>query len=116
MKRAKNSVNRISTQDLDLLYEIYKYRALSTTQVRHIRNISKWYVYKKLDYLRNFGFIYSEQISGNYIPDQKRQGSYHRISDKGITLLKENGYLVEYTANDIKIGKYRLPYLLIGND
>ncbi|RKJ36967.1 hypothetical protein D7X33_37930, partial [Butyricicoccus sp. 1XD8-22] len=110
--REKKSEEEVLTQDLELLYELYKYRALSTAQIAEIGDLGKWYVYKKISLLRKGGYIYSEQISGNYIPNQKRQGSYHRISGKGISLLKENGYLVDSTADDLKVAKIRLPYLL----
>lgn len=114
--REKKSEEKLSTQDLRLLYEIYKYRALSTAQVAELGNLGKWYVYKKLSFLRNLGYLYSDQISGNYIPDQRRQGSFHRISGKGITRLRENRFLVDSTADDLKVAKYRLPYLLTAND
>jgi|SRR5690625_3097551 len=104
---------KLSTQDLNLLYDIYRYRALSTAQVMHLGKLGEWYVYKKLSQLRNKGYIYTQQISGNYIPDQKRQGSYHRISGKGITILKTNNSLIDRTADEIRVSKHRLPYLLV---
>ncbi|MEN1969679.1 hypothetical protein WMZ97_16575 [Lentibacillus sp. N15] len=113
----KNNRKDVAQQrDLNLLYEMYKCRALSTAQVAHIRGLGKWYVYEKLGFLRNNGYIYTEQISGKYILQQNRQGTYHRISGKGITLLKKNGYTIDYTADDIRLSKHRLPYLLTAND
>lgn len=112
----KNRKEVALEKDLNLLYEMYKCRALSTAQVAQVRGLAKWYVYEKLEQLRDKGLIYSEQISGNYIPDQKRQGKYHRISGKGIKLLKEYGYQADYTADELRVSKYRLPYLLTAND
>lgn len=111
-----DKIERAFQQDLHLLYEMYKNRALSTAQIAKIRNLGKWYVYEKIEKLREKGYIHSDQISGNYIPDQRRQGSYHKISAKGIALLKENGYQVDYTTDDLKVSKYRLPYLLTATD
>src|SRR5690625_1021228 len=112
----KNKVQKLSEQDIELLYKLYKYRALSTAQLAEVGDLGKAYVYKKISKLRKGGYLYSEQITGGYIPNQKRQGSYHRISGKGITLLKENDYLIDYTAEDLKVAKYRLAYLLTAND
>lgn len=110
------NAKKLSVQDMNLLYEIYKYRVLSTAQIAKIGNLGNWYVYKKISFLRELGYLYSEQITGNYIPNQRRQGSYHRISGKGISLLRKNGYLVSYTADELKVAKHRLPYLLTAND
>ena len=114
--REKRYVGELSIQDLELLYQLYKYRALSTAQIAVVGNLGKWYVYKKLRYLKNLGYLYSEQITGNYIPNQRRQGSYFRISGKGITLLRKNGYSVDSTADDLKVTRYRIPYLLTANE
>lgn len=114
--REKKIVKKRKKQELELLYKIYKYRALSTAQIADVGNLGKWFVYKKIRSLKERGYLYSEQISGNYIPNQNRQGSYHRISGKGITLLKENDYLIDSTADELKVAKFRLPYLLTAND
>lgn len=112
----KNDRELAHQRDLDLLYKMYKHRALSTAQIAHIRRLGKWYVYEKLNQLRREGYIYTENIRGNYIPSQSRQGKYHRLSGKGITLLREHDYSVSGTTDDLKLGKYRLPYLLVSND
>lgn len=103
-------------KDLELLYQLYTYRVLSTPQIARIGGYGKWYVYKKVKRLEEKGYIHIEQISGRYIPDQNRQGNYYRITGNGIALLKKNGYLVDATADELRVSKYRLPYLLTFNE
>lgn len=112
----KNSRQAVPEQDLRLLYELYKYRALSTTQVAQVGNYGKWFVYKKIRKLREEGYLISESIKGNYILNQARQGNYHRISGKGISLLKEHDYMVDYTADELRVSDHRMAYLLTAND
>src|SRR5690625_3274465 len=114
--QSKTVKNVLPKQDVELLYQLYKNRALSTAQIMHIRKLSKWYVYKILGDLRKKGYIYTNHIKGNYIIGQTRQGNYHRISNKGIRLLKKNGYMVNRTANELRVTTHRLPYLLVGHD
>ncbi|WP_077319079.1 hypothetical protein [Virgibacillus proomii] len=112
----QNSRQALPKQDIQLLYQLYKYRALSTVQVAKVMNYSIWTVYKKISQLRGQGYLYSEHIKGNYILNQARQGNYHRISGKGISLLNLYGYKVDYTAEELKISVYRVAYLLTVND
>lgn len=107
---------KVLKKDLELLYQLYKYRVLSTSQIMQIRGISRWYVHEKITELRNRGFIHTEAIVGNYLPNQRRQGNCHRISGKGISLLKDYGYDIQYTADDLKVAKQRLAYLLVANE
>lgn len=102
--------------DHELFLALYKYRALSTSQVRKIMDYGDKYVYKKLNKLRKEGYIISQNIRGNYILGQSRQGKYHRLSQKGLNYLKQHGLITEQTANDLRVRDNRLPYLLVGNE
>lgn len=98
--------------DHELFLALYKYRALSTSQVRKIMDYGDKYVYKKLNKLRKEGYIISQHIRGNYILGQSRQGKYHRLSQKGLNYLKENGLETYLKADDLRARELRLPYLL----
>lgn len=113
--KQKPVVRRIQKIDVSILLGLYKLRALSTDQIRRRYNLKPAYVYKKLEILRNTGWIITEPISG-YTNKQRRQGSYHRISETGITCLKKQGYPVERVADDLRVNKRFLPYLLSAND
>lgn len=100
----------------ELLYALYKYRALTTVQVRKLTGYGARYIYDKLRRLRKEGYIISQNVKGGYILNQKRQGKYHRLSQKGIYYLKEHGYDITQSADDLRVSDKRLPYLLVGND
>lgn len=113
--KQKPIVKRIQQLDLSILWGLYNLRAMSTHQVRRRYNLSPSYVYKKLEILRNTGWIKTEPING-FTRKQRRQGSYHRISETGIACLKGRGYTVERSADDLRTNKRHLPYLLHAND
>ena len=59
--------------------------------------------------------ISTHPIKG-YLVNQKRQGSYHRISEIGISCLREQGVPVERRADQLRINIRHLPFLLSTND
>ena len=111
----KTIVKELQPRDIDILKGLYEFRALSTEQIMKFFNISKWYTYKKLSALRNSGYIITTPIKG-YIPNQCRQGNYHRISETGIACLRKQGYPVERRAYDLRVRVRHLPFLLMTND
>jgi len=108
-------VKRIQELDISILLGLYELRVMSTDQIRRRYNLSPSYTYRKLRILRNTGWIITEPISG-YTMKQRRQGSYHRISETGIACLRKQGYPVERSADDLRTNKRHLPYLLHAND
>lgn len=102
--------------ELQLFHALYKYRVLSTEQVRKITGYGKKYVYVKLKKLTNWGYIFTEPIKGTYKTNQARQGNYYRLATKGIAVLREYGYSVLNNAHDLRVSKDRLQYLLVGHD
>lgn len=114
-KRPSKHGEKLLEQDIDLLISLYEERAMTTQQLSRRHNYSVSHMYKKTQKLRKEGYILTHTIKG-YIPGKKRQGDYHRISAKGISLLKEINYPVEYEADDLRVNQYRLPYLLSTND
>lgn len=113
--KQKPVVKRIQKLDISILYGLYNFRVMSTDQVRRRYNLSPSYVYKKLEILRNTGWIISEPING-FTNKQRRQGSFHRISETGIACLRKQGYPVERSADELRTNKRHLPYLLHAND
>lgn len=72
-------------------------------------------MYKKIRILRNSRYISTHPISG-YLANQNRQGSYHRISEIGISCLREQGVPVERRADELRVNIRRLPFPLSTND
>ncbi|MFC5591689.1 replication-relaxation family protein [Sporosarcina soli] len=117
MSRAnkKQVVKVLQPLDVAILKGLYEYRALSTEQIMRRYELSRWYTYKKLRILRNSRLISTHPISG-YLVNQKRQGSYHRISEIGISCLREQGVPVERRADQLRVNIRHLPFLLSTND
>lgn len=108
-------VKRLQKRDIDILWTLYRYRALSTEQLMRHFCLTKPYAYKKTHVLRNSKLIISHPISG-YNNSKRMQGSYHRISETGIACLRKQGYPVEREANELRVNSRLLPYLLSAND
>jgi len=107
---------RILEADLRILELLYKFRALSTSQVFQLSNYSQKYIYEKLSTLRKKGYIITAPIKGSYLLGQTRQGNYHRLGERGIRLLKENGFNTVLRADSLRVRRERLPYILSGHD
>lgn len=105
----------IVDRDRELLLGLYEYRALSTKHIMEMYGFTRPYLYKKLMELRNKELIYSENIVG-YDPTQARQGSYYRISQKGLNLLSSYGHDIKHIAGELRVTKYRIAYLLTAYD
>jgi len=116
-KTDTQKVKRIQKLDLDILESLYKYRALSTAQIRKMFNLSKMYTYKKMRILQNTGWVHKAWIKGFAAPQRKkRQGVYFRIGETGIACLRKQGYPVERKASQLRVSENFLPYLLSTND
>ncbi|WP_262173255.1 replication-relaxation family protein [Saccharococcus sp. Marseille-Q5394] len=111
----KQVVKILQPLDIAILTGLYEYRALSTEQIMRRYELSRWYTYKKLRILRNSRLISTHPISG-YLVNQNRQGSYHRISETGISCLRKQGVPVERRADQLRINVRHLPFLLSTND
>ncbi|MFC3041607.1 replication-relaxation family protein [Virgibacillus xinjiangensis] len=111
----KPVVKELQPLDVEILKNLYNYRALSTGQVSEFHGMSMPYTYRKLNILRNTGYIRSEPIRG-YIRGQSRQGNYHRISEAGIACLRKQGYPAERRADDLRVRRFHLPFVLTTNN
>ncbi|ALX47715.1 replication-relaxation family protein [Lentibacillus amyloliquefaciens] len=114
-KTKKQVIKRLQPLDIQILKYLYDYRALSTEQISEFHDMTMPYTYRKLNILRNTGYIKSEPIRG-YIKSQSRQGNYHRISETGIACLRKQGYPVERRADDLRVRRFHLPFVLSTNN
>jgi|GEM_PF-3244815 len=114
-KTKKQVIKRLQPLDIQILKHLYDYRALSTEQISKFHDMTMPYTYRKLNILRNTGYIKSEPIRG-YIKSQSRQGNYHRISETGIACLRKQGYPVERRADDLRVRRFHLPFVLSTNN
>ncbi|QKY69422.1 replication-relaxation family protein [Lentibacillus sp. CBA3610] len=114
-KTKKQVIKRLQPLDVQILKHLYDYRALSTEQICEFHDMTMPYTYRKLNLLRNTGYIKSEPIRG-YIKSQSRQGNYHRISETGIACLRKQGYPVERRADDLRVRRFHLPFVLSTNN
>src|SRR5699024_12301602 len=83
----KNNLKR----DVKLLYELYQGRVLTIDQLTPRFTYKKSYMYKLVSNLFKSGLILTGDIKG-FTNESGIRGRYYRISNKGIKILKENGY------------------------
>lgn len=98
-----------------MLLGLYELRALSTAQIRKRYGYTQVYLYRKLQQLEEMGYIHSQYTSG-YSRSSLQQGKHYRISNRGIRHLDSSGYVTTHTADELRVSKYHLPYLLSAND
>ena len=110
---AKARVKQIQKRDLDILHDLYRYRVLTTEQIKrkHFPD-SKYYVNRKLNMLRNSGWITTYSVSRN----GRKGKAHHRLTDRGITQLRKNGYSTEYKADALRVSNELLVYLHEANN
>lgn len=86
-----------------------------TSDIRKRYNYPQWYLYKKLSELERRGYIHSYYTSG-YAKSSLQQGKYYRLGQRGIEVLEESGYTIVYSADELRVSEYYLPYLLSANE
>ncbi len=106
-------ITKPQTRDIAILYDLYQYRILTTEQIKRMYfPNSKRYVDEKLRAMRN------SQLISTFT--QKRPGrkgcACHRILQKGLDLLKEKGYDIQYKPSDLTVNANARPYVLATND
>lgn len=110
-------VKRVTERDVALLSDLYRYRLLTTDQIRrrHFPG-SRSYVDQKLHAMRNSRMISSFTLRGSRSREGKKGITCHRITDTGITCLRRQGIAVEGKAYRLKVSAYTIPYVLAAND
>ncbi|WP_050179625.1 replication-relaxation family protein [Domibacillus robiginosus] len=109
----KQVVKSIQPRDIEMLHILYQYRALSTQQLMRRFQMTSHYANKKTHVLRNSDWIYSLPILSE---KGRKMGACHCLTDKGISQLQKIGIPVERKAEDLKVTRSFLPYLLSAND
>lgn len=114
-RQVKKGIKVLTELDLCILKGLYEYRAFSTEQVQRRYGLTYWYTYKKLQLLRESGLISSHTING-YEKGSGNQGKYHRITTKGLMVLKEHGVNVDKKMQQLEVAEKQIPFLLATND
>jgi hypothetical protein len=109
----KQVVKRIQPRDIEMLHMLYQYRALSTQQLIRYFQMTAHYANKKTHIMRNSDWIKSLPILSE---KTRKIGTYHCLTDTGISLLQKQGIRVDRKAEDLKVTRSFLPYLLSAND
>ncbi|WP_197076619.1 replication-relaxation family protein [Domibacillus indicus] len=109
----KQVVKRIQPRDVEMLHMLYQYRALSTQQLMRYFQMSAYYANKKTHIMRNSDWIKSLPILSE---KTRKIGAYHCLTDKGISMLQKQGIPTNRKAEDLKVTRRFLPYLLSAND
>lgn len=109
MEESKLTVRRVQPIDLAVLYDLYRYRALSTQHIMKRHFSGGQYGYRKIYILKNSGYISNYTYKG--ISSGKR-AAYYRITDKGINVLLDKKVISKpMRAFDLQVSKERLSYL-----
>mgnify|MGYP000987239286 CR=1 FL=1 len=106
---------RLVERDLNILLDLYNFRALTTEQIkRKYFQESEHYVNKVLYKLRKERFINSNTLKGSR--DKKKGISYHRLTEKGMECLARHGVAVEGFIQNLYVKPAKLHYVLSAND
>lgn len=106
---------RLIDRDLNILQDLYNFRALTTEQIkRKYFSESEYYVNKILGKLRKEHFITSATLKGSR--DKKKGITYHRLTETGMECLARHGVSVEGYAQNLYVKPVQLHYILSAND
>lgn len=111
----KIGVKKIQKIDIEIMVGLYEYRALSIEQIQKRYNLTKGYCYKKLHVLKQSKWVTSHAIK-NYKKNQHSQGKYYRLTERGLTVLKEEGVPITKKAHHLHVADLYIPFLLHTND
>lgn len=115
MEKGEQVIKEMRELDLAILKGLYEYRAFTTDQIQRRYGLTYWYSYRKIRLLRNSGLISSHSIIG--LEEGKGyQGKYHRITNKGLMVLKEHGVNVDKRMQQLEVAERQIPFLLATND
>lgn len=115
VEKGEQVIKEVRELDLAILKGLYEYRAFTTDQIQRRYGLTYWYSYRKIRLLRNSGLISSHSIVG--LEEGKGyQGKYHRITNKGLMVLKEHGVNVDKRMQQLEVAERQIPFLLATND
>lgn len=103
-------------RDIKILKDLYDFRILKIDQIVIRTGYKKDTIYKYIRSLFKSGFVTKSRIKG-YTEDSKLRGDYFRITNKGISTLRNNGYEdLHYAAEDLKVSDVRAPIEILFTD
>ncbi|MCM3791262.1 replication-relaxation family protein [Domibacillus indicus] len=111
--KEKQVVKRVQPRDIEMLHMLYQYRALSTQQLMRHFQMTSQYAHKKTHIMRNSNWIKSLPILSE---KGRKVGAYHSLTEGGISLIKKQGITAEQKAEELRVTRRFLPYLLSAND
>lgn len=111
--KEKQVVKRVQPRDVEMLHMLYKHRALSTQQLMRYFQMTSQYAHKKTHIMRNSNWIKSLPILSE---KGRKIGAYHSLTEGGISLIKKQGIRAEQKAEELRVTRRFLPYLLSSND
>lgn len=110
-------IKELNERDISLLKDLYDYRMLTTSQIkkRYFAD-SKSYVDQKLHALRKSCLVSSFTLKGSRSREGKKGIVCHKITDRGISKLKELGMEADGPASRLKVSPASIPYVISAND
>jgi DNA-binding PadR family transcriptional regulator len=106
---------QLHDRDLNILLDLYNFRALTTEQIKEkFFPTTKFYVNKVLHNLRKDGFISSNILKGSR--KNKKGISYHRLTENGLECLAVNGKSVNGQIQNLYVKPSQLHYILLANE
>ena len=109
----KNEKNK--QRDIRILEELYKHRILTIDQLTSRFDYKKSYMYKLVSNLFKSGLVLTGDVKG-FTNQSGIRGRYYRISNRGINFLRDNGYDLSYSAEDLKVSDLRVPTEIMFNN
>jgi hypothetical protein len=105
----------LTQRDVDILYDLYRYRTLSVDQLKNVHFREKpSYIYRKLSLLKQEGFVDSYRLIA--LKNNKRGGCYY-VTEKAIDLLEEYELIDQKRrARDNKVQGPALPHIIEVNE
>lgn len=105
-----------SERNIKILKELYDFRLLTIDQLVVRFSYTKATMYHYISRLIKSGFVVTGDVKG-FTNESGIRGRYYKISNKGITLLKKNGYPhLKYVSADLKVSDTRVPIEILFND
>src|SRR5699024_11682738 len=73
-------------------------------------------MYHFMSRLIKSGFVLSKATKGYTNNNDRMKGKHYKITNKGINFLRDNGYDLSYSAEDLKVSDLRVPTELTFNN
>ncbi|MCF6094517.1 replication-relaxation family protein [Microaerobacter geothermalis] len=107
-------MKNLTKRDIDILYNLYRYRTLSIDQIKRLYFVEKpGYAYRKLYLMKKAGLVESKQM----VALKNGKGGCYFITEKGIDILEEHKLTDKRRrARDNKVENNSLAHFIEIND